>query len=369
MTVRADNRRALAELIRTQHQVFVRPGVITELRAPNTMLPDMKTPMTCGGFYTDAEQFAMDAALLTWHAPGVYETINSVNAASLILAGRVLNRLSIPSRPPLTGDADIVRILRIPIDADPSRPDVHASSTYEEWQAALDIIRRVCVWLQTMFGVPDSALVTASSGNGGHANLLCDLEATEATSTLVRAVLRAVAAQFADDIVKIDTSIGNFGRIFKTYGTWARKGTASPLRPHRQARLITVPAKREPCPREVLERIARTAPDEPPAPPMPERTTPYDGPPFNLDEWLERYAVQLPRRGPWRPWHTQLGAGRKSVFRSCPFHSDHGDDRAAFIGELPGGIPVVRCLHERCSGKNWQTLRDLIEGTVVVEVE
>jgi hypothetical protein len=262
-----------------------------------------------------------------------------------------------------------LRIRRIPIDADPYRLDVHTSSTYEEWQTALDVITRACVWLQATFGVPDYALVVASSGNGGHGNLLCDLENTGANRALVSAVLRAVAAHFSDDLVKIDTSIGNAGRILKTYGTWARKGTATPGRPHRQAQLLRVPTPRGACPSEILERIASAAPAEPAPRPAPAYATPYEGPnTFDLDDWLVQHQAQLPRCGPWRPWHTQLGMGRKSIFRSCPFRSDHSKDRAAFLGELPGGIPVVRCLHERCTGKNWRTLRNQIEGDGDIEV-
>jgi hypothetical protein len=81
-----------------------------------------------------------------------------------------------------------------------------------------------------------------------------------------------------------------------------------------------------------------------------------------LDAWLEQHHAQMPRRGPWRPWQTQFGVGRKAVFRACPFNSDHARNLGAFIGQLPGGAVVVRCLHARCEHQSWRTLRGRIEG-------
>ena len=64
----------------------------------------------------------------------------------------------------------------------------------------------------------------------------------------------------------MDPVNSNAGRITKCFGTLARKGDDTPDRPHRYARVLSVPDVLEVVPRDRLESLA----GEPP-PPRPDR--------------------------------------------------------------------------------------------------
>ena len=57
----------------------------------------------------------------------------------------------------------------------------------------------------------------------------------------VECILRALAARFDNEHVKIDQTVFNPARICRLPGTLARKGDSTLLRPHRRARLLEGP--------------------------------------------------------------------------------------------------------------------------------
>jgi hypothetical protein len=58
---------------------------------------------------------------------------------------------------------------------------------------------------------------------------------------LVKGVLEALAFKFSDEVVEVDTSTCNAAKVWKLYGTTARKGDDAGDRPHRRSRLLKVP--------------------------------------------------------------------------------------------------------------------------------
>ena len=75
------------------------------------------------------------------------------------------------------------------------------------------------------------------SGNGGH--ILCrlpDMPANEQTRSFIKETLERLAQMFNTDRVKIHTSVHNPARIWKLYGTTARKGDPVPAGLNREAR-------------------------------------------------------------------------------------------------------------------------------------
>ena len=63
----------------------------------------------------------------------------------------------------------------------------------------------------------------------------------------MKAVLEAIAFKFSDEAVEVDTTTCNAARIWKLYGTTARKGDDTEERPHRVSRLLKVPQGAEAC--------------------------------------------------------------------------------------------------------------------------
>jgi len=76
------------------------------------------------------------------------------------------------------------------------------------------------------------------SGNGHHLYYpLKDVPNDQKSTIFVQQFLKGLAAKFNNKKVKIDTVVYNASRITKVVGTIARKGVATPERPHRMARL------------------------------------------------------------------------------------------------------------------------------------
>ena len=72
--------------IRRAFDLFVEPGGVVELRAPNV---DRHSNRTDSGYYDAADPLARDAAQLSGRAPGVYMTMNAIQPA---LLARAANR-------------------------------------------------------------------------------------------------------------------------------------------------------------------------------------------------------------------------------------------------------------------------------------
>ncbi|WP_175020540.1 hypothetical protein [Methanogenium cariaci] len=112
------------------------------------------------------------------------------------------------------------------------------SATDAEHAAALERAERVAAWL-TGRGFPEPVL--ADSGNGAHLLYAIDLPNDGEATRLVKACLSVLDALFSDATVHCDTANFNAGRIWKLYGTTARKGDSTPERPHRKARICSAP--------------------------------------------------------------------------------------------------------------------------------
>jgi len=130
-----------------------------------------------------------------------------------------------------TGDRNILRRRWLPIDCDPERP-TGISATAAEREHALERARQIARFLREKgWQLP----LVGDSGNGAHLLYRVDLPADD--GGLVKSCLEALALRFGGDGVKVDTSNSNPARIWKLYGTVARKGDSTPDRPHRLASL------------------------------------------------------------------------------------------------------------------------------------
>jgi hypothetical protein len=216
-------------LIRNGLCILAQPEQVVELRA----LGINGKRRTDSGYFKDMEKLACAAAAYENRAEGVYVTLNPVNPA---LIARANNRVKEYASHTST-DNDILRRIWLPIDFDAVRP-ADISSTREEHHAALKRAWDCFEWLREQgWGDP----VFASSGNGAHLLYRIDLPNDAAATELVKGVLTSLSERFSDDTVKVDTATSNASRIFKLYGTLARKGDSTPERPHRRALILSAP--------------------------------------------------------------------------------------------------------------------------------
>jgi hypothetical protein len=251
--------------------LVVEPGSVVEFRVLNCVDNPRFPGFTVAGWFDfdHLDTLARSAMEWTVKAEGCYVTINPVNPD---LLARAANR--VVKRPKhTTADSDIVSRVGLVFDADPVRP-AGISATDKEKTLARERIQKLVEELAYR-GWPDPIL--ADSGNGFHARYKIDLPADD--GGLVERVLKAAAARFSDDRVKIDTTLANPSRVIKLYGTMARKGDDIPARPHRLTRVISIPSEFHVVPVELLQALAA----EVATPPAPEASSPPRS--ANPDAW------------------------------------------------------------------------------------
>ncbi len=320
--------------------IFFRPGHIIEVRA----LGKIKNAVQ-SGYFKDFAKLEEKINILdkAGEHKGIYFVLNKINPA---LYARRPDSLSAPREGiATTSDADIERRFWLPVDFDPARP-AEISSTDEEHEAALHRARDVREHLQSL-GWPDP--IYADSGNGSHLIYPIDLPNDEKSTETVELALKALDALFSDEKVKIDTKNYNAARIWKAYGTMARKGANVAERPWRRSCIIEAPAEPRPVPEELLAGLGWGFKQK-------EHTERYEKPSDKIDieQWLSSHGLDVVKQ------KTAHGGGTIHVLDVCPWDSSHMD-RSAWVIQYPSGAIVAGCQHNGCSGKGWRELRELYE--------
>jgi len=198
-------------------RVFVPPGQVTELRALG--VGDRRAVSFCSN---DIEAVAGKAVELDRAgARGCYFTPN-------------------PLRPDLSGGhasarkVDVVERRWLLIDVDPIRPADSPSSDPER-EAAWAVIDRC---RGTMEAVGLTGAVVGDSGNGFHLCYPVLLPNDDNAQELLKAILQGLQKRCGDEQAQVDVKNFDAPRIWKLYGTQARKGDSTSDRPHRYARLV-----------------------------------------------------------------------------------------------------------------------------------
>jgi len=148
------------------------------------------------------------------------------------LLGRAFNRIRQTDQ--TTSDRDVRFYRWLPLDLDPVRPAGISSSDSELADALKlsDVVADYCV-KEKGFSKP----IRAMSGNGAHLLFrLADLPANDENKKMIKNFLEGLAQRFDTEIVKLDTTVYNPARVWKLYGTQARKGDPLPAGQYREAR-------------------------------------------------------------------------------------------------------------------------------------
>jgi hypothetical protein len=216
----------LAEIESGISLLFTR-GDVVEVRIPKTRVG------VVAGYFDDHTALARSicAAEAKYQASGVYYVLNQINPA---LLGRAYNRLKERAEY-TTADSNILFRQWLPVDLDPVRA-AGISSSDEEHTAAIDRARIIAEDMAKQWGRP----IIADSGNGAHLLYRIALTNNEESLTFVSGALAELDRRYSDGVVKIDVTCANAARIWKAYGTVARKGDSIPGRPHRVSRVLEV---------------------------------------------------------------------------------------------------------------------------------
>ncbi len=313
-----------------------------ELRALDVSTPQYRRPHTEFGYFTDHEKLVAAATELSLYSTGVYITANPVDPG---LLARAANRIKPADRGDATKDENIIEQRWLLIDIDPKRP-TKVSATKEEKQIAVDKMKEIYAYLNTE-GFPKP--IVADSGNGIH--LMYRIKTPEKTpSELVSNFLNALGFMFDSHQVNVDSKVFNPARIWKLYGTVARKGDHTEDRPHRLARLLIVPETVGRVTVTQIKRVVSRCPSQPSGDVDPALSRDRS----RLDSWI--HANELDVAGPI-PWKDM---GRKWVFATCPWDNNH-TDRSAYIVQFNNGAVVAGCHHTDCNGhrEGWASLQEM----------
>lgn len=222
-------------------RLFIAPDQITELRAIHVG----QRGRTFAGWYVGDQlrELARQALMFSRSAAGVYFVPNPVKHET---AAKRLNRIIECHRGfSLTHDHDVIERRYIIVDLDPRRirfdaagkwlPDQDCPSNSRELGFARRIARRFVIpYLTTELNLEPP--VEMLSGNGVHLVVRSDAEHDEAAF-----ILQRLSDEFSCYGLTVDTNTHNLSRMLKVPGTAVRKGVATRDRPHRTARILTIP--------------------------------------------------------------------------------------------------------------------------------
>ena len=337
------------ETVRFLRTLFA-AGDVFEIRALEAVTAEYQRPHAESGYFDyDHIPQAAEAISKLRSYSGAYVTLNPVNPA---LLGRANNRIAPARRDNSTADGDVLRRRWLPIDCDPVRPSGIAS-TDGEHEAALALAREIRDGLSSL-GWPEPVML--DSGNG--AQMLYRIDLPTDDNGLVKRCIEEIA-KASTDAVKVDVTVFNAARIWRMAGTMNRKGDPLDDRPHRQARIVSVPKRIRAAGRTLMEAVCGNTATASATESAGGRTEcPHDHPhdedrPFDADRWISEHCPDI---GDPKPWN----GGRKWVFKVCPFNPAHSNGSAVLIQEASGAM-AFRCHHNGCAGNNWQKLREMLE--------
>lgn len=339
-------------------RLFIGPDDVAELRALQTAR-EYGRPVTVAGFFDGGNlaKMAKAALKLTEQARGTYFTLNPLTPEIL---ARCANRTKTGEHGDLASDQHVARRRWLLIDVDPERLAGIGSTDAEKAAAreVADAVRR------DLDGRGWPAPIVADSGNGWHLFYRIDLAADD--GGLVQRCLVALATRHDTHAAKVDRAVYNAARIVKVPGTLARKGDATPERPHRRGEILEIPAKIRPVPAELLTALADDAtaatsasalngPPATSAPAAAERNGKA-----NRNHRLDVAAWLTARGVAFRQKDAPDAKGRTVyVLDCCPFDPAHTAQDAAIFQDTTGRLGF-KCFHNSCADRGWRDCKRAI---------
>jgi hypothetical protein len=287
----------------------------------------------------------------------VYFTLNPVKPALHARSANEFNKCQ------ATADCDIVAYTLFPVDVDPVRQS-GISATDAEKAEALKVIAQI----EQFFTARGVTPIRADSGNGYHL-LIPTITYTDVPAAAAQAhqLQKLLHLRFSTDAAKVDTTVFNPGRIFKLYGSLSMKGSDTPDRPHRYARIL--------LPKKVtnidlfdivnddLDAFAKqsvpAAPAKAAGNAKPSRSRAASG--WDHETSKGVLAGVLERAG--FEYRTKTKEGSELyVFFECPHHTDPNGDRYECCAIVrPDGSYAGKCMHDDEAG--WTELKAAIGWT------
>ena len=159
--------------------------------------------------------------------------------------------------------------------------------------------------------------------------------------------------------MNIDTAVFNPGRIWKAYGTTARKGDSIPAGPHREARphrmayLDSIDNIR-PIDRDTLGKLYEKFKAEESTRDTRVKSNQANGNgKLDVIKYLDHYGVSYKIK-------SKNGACLYCL-NHCVFDESHIRNEASIIQQESGKL-LYQCFHNSCKGRTWREARQIISG-------
>ncbi len=270
-----------------------------------------------------------------------------------------------------TWEQDVPWRRRFLLDFDPKRDSKIA--THGQWTASFNAAYEAKVWLDS-FGF--KSIVLASSGNGCHLLVPCELPNDSEGKEIVRKVQRIVADKFSTPDVECEC-FPDANRLVRAYGTVNMKGTETETLKYRKSEILFPPKGTDEDPKSILLRII----GENPTLEAKVRHHRSGEGPFSrdllyarLEAWGEKY------EGEKGECFLFEETDRRDGFRIlCPGNTEQGwpdGEQHETVGEqlndscivyVENGWPRFSCRHNHCGEgaahgkKTWRDLQDFYD--------
>jgi hypothetical protein len=257
------------------------------------------------------------------------------------------------------------------LDFDPKRDCKIA--THDQWLAAFDAAHRAKVWLES-FGF--KGIILASSGNGCHLLVPCELPNNSEGKEIVRKVQRIVSDKFSTANVECEC-FPDANRLVRAYGTVNMKGAETETLKHRMSEILIPAQGSDDDPKSLLLQIIA---ENPIADAKVTKHGTGEGP-FSRDllyarfeAWEEKYEGENGERFVFEE------TDRRDGFRIlCPGNTEQGwadGEQHETVGEslndsciayVENGWPRFSCRHNHCGEgaahgkKTWKDLQDFYD--------
>lgn len=300
------------------------------------------------GYFNDFDKLAADVDKFDGdkEVSGIYITINPVLSD---LLSRCKNRIE-KAQNALTSEPDILKRTWLELDLDAIRP-VGISATDREHEAAINFAYELEKKIKDDFGFPDA--VIGDSGNGAHVNYKVDLPNTAEFKNLVERCQKTIIQLYNDESKGVDIQgFADANRIWKLYGTTARKGDNTPDRPHRRSKLLKVPENIVTLSEEQLKRLSAAYVDE--EEPSEELNSGKKKGTFDIEEFIKTHNIVVKRK-------KKKGNHTYYILETCVFDPDHTGSKEACFIKFGDGKLGYKCHHNSCKDKHWSDVREKFE--------
>ncbi len=297
-----------------------------------------------GWFHNNKKVAAIVPKLNKANPKGTFASLNRCNKS---LEDRTNGKLKANIN--RTKDDDIIRYSNFLIDVDAKRPS-GISSTDKEHKVAIKTAKQIRRSLKKK-GWPSPLMV--DSGNGAQLIYKIDLKNTDQNKFLLKSVLESLAQKFNSEKINIDTSVYNPSRLVRLPGTYNRKGEDSSKRPHRRAKILSMPKSITIVKTKRLQKLASTMRE---IENKIEKENQIESKPSLMDvpAYFDHYNIQTLKVKSSR-------GGKMFCLKKCLFNEKHSPNKASIFQSSEGKL-YYQCFHDSCRGKKWEDARKVISG-------